>query len=300
MAKKKTSSKSKKKGIPVEIFGILYIVLTILGLLRSGFIGRMVSNFGIFLFGSFYNWGLVFFLIVGGYVLIFREKPKLFTKKLIGFYLVAIAVLSMAHVRYIMYDTNIGSAVFQDTINNIVSGFNDVNFIQGGGILGAIFSYLFVLAFDVLGSKIICWVLILFGAMLIFNISFATLLRKIILFFIPKKWLNKNKEEDGDEESTEEENNDEEDEFKDKRVVISSVNDLNHTPIEESEKEEDQDVSKGEYKLPPISLLQVPKKVNTKANEESISSNIKLLEQVLTDFDIHGKVVAAHVGPTVT
>lgn len=136
--------------------------------------------------------------------------------------------------------------------------------------------------------------------MLIFNISFATLLRKIILFFIPKKWLNKNKEEDGDEESTEEENNDEEDEFKDKRVVISSVNDLNHTPIEESEKEEDQDVSKGEYKLPPISLLQVPKKVNTKANEESISSNIKLLEQVLTDFDIHGKVVAAHVGPTVT
>ena len=300
MAKKKTSSKSKKKGIPVEIFGILYIVLTILGLLRSGFIGRMVSNFGIFLFGSFYNWGLVFFLIVGGYVLIFREKPKLFTKKLIGFYLVAIAVLSIAHVRYIMYDTNIGSAVFQDTINNIVSGFNDVNFIQGGGILGAIFSYLFVLAFDVLGSKIICWVLILFGAMLIFNISFATLLRKIILFFIPKKWLNKNKEEDGDEESTEEENNDEEDEFKDKRVVISSVNDLNHTPIEESEKEEDQDVSKGEYKLPPISLLQVPKKVNTKANEESISSNIKLLEQVLTDFDIHGKVVAAHVGPTVT
>ena len=300
MAKKKTSSKSKKKGIPVEIFGILYIVLTILGLLRSGFIGRMVSNFGIFLFGSFYNWGLVFFLIVGGYVLIFREKPKLFTKKLIGFYLVAIAVLSMAHVRYIMYDTNIGSAVFQDTINNIVSGFNDVNFIQGGGILGAIFSYLFVLAFDVLGSKIICWVLILFGAMLIFNISFATLLRKIILFFIPKKWLNKNKEEDGDEESTEEENNDEKDKFKDKRVVISSVNDLNHTPIEESEKEEDQDVSKGEYKLPPISLLQVPKKVNTKANEESISSNIKLLEQVLTDFDIHGKVVAAHVGPTVT
>ena len=41
-------------------------------------------------------------------------------------------------------------------------------------------------------------------------------------------------------------------------------------------------------------------KVNTKANEENITTNIKLLEQVLTDFDIHGKVVAAHVGPTVT
>ncbi len=295
MAKKKSSSKSKKK-IPVEIFGILYIVLTILGLLRSGFIGRMVSNFGIFLFGAFYNWGLVYFLIVGGYVLIFREKPKLFTKKLIGFYLLAIAVLSMAHVKYIMYDTNIGSAVFQDTIANIVSGFNDVNFIEGGGILGATFSYLFVLAFDILGSKIICWVLVLFGAMLIFNISFATFLRKIILFFIPKKWLNKDEDDEEEEEEDADETAEEEN---DKRVVISSVNDLTHATIEE-QKQDEQEVTNGEYKLPPMSLLSVPKKVNTKANEESVSSNIKLLEQVLNDFDVHGRVVAAHVGPTVT
>lgn len=300
MAKKKTSSSSKKKGkVPVEIFGILYIVLTILGLLRSGFVGRMVSNFGIFLFGAYYNWGLVFFLIVGGYVLLFREKPKLFTKKLIGFYLFSIAILSMSHVKYIMYDTNIGSAVFQDTIANIVSGFNDVNFIQGGGILGALFSYLFVLAFDVLGSKIICWVLILFGAMLIFNISPATALRKVILFFTPKKWLNKDKEsEEDDEEKTDDAEKTPEKPV-DKRVVISSVNDLNHVSMEESDEMPEPEAN-GEYKLPPLSLLSVPKKVNTKANEENISSNIKLLEQVLTDFDIYGKVVEAHVGPTVT
>lgn len=299
MAKKKTSSSSKKKGkIPVEIFGILYIVLTILGLLRSGFVGRMVSNFGIFLFGAYYNWGLVFFLMVGGYVLLFREKPKLFTKKLIGFYLFSIAILSMSHVKYIMCDTNVGKVVFEDTIANIVSGFNDVNFIQGGGILGAIFSYLFVLAFDVLGSKIICFVLILFGAMLIFNISPATFIKRIILFFTPKKWLNKDK----NKESKEEDNDapdDPKEEIKDKRVVISSVNDLNHVALEEQE-EDIEPLVNGEYKLPPLSLLSVPKKVNTKANEENISSNIKLLEQVLSDFDIYGKVVAAHVGPTVT
>ncbi len=295
MAKKKTSSSSKKKGkMPVEIFGILYIVLTVLGLLRSGFVGRMVSNFGIFLFGAYYNWGLVFFLIVGGYVLILRQKPKLFTKKLIGFYLLSIAILSMAHVKYIMYDTNIGSAVFQDTIANIVSGFNDVNFIQGGGILGAIFSYLFVLGFDVLGSKIVCWALIVFGVMLIFNVSFSAVLKKVILFFTPKKWLNKNKETDDEEEKEEHDQ-----QPTDKRVVISSVNDLSHVSTEEQEEVQEPSVN-GEYKLPPISLLDVPKKVNTKANEENIASNIKLLEQVLTDFDINGKVVEAHVGPTVT
>lgn len=300
MAKKKTSSSSKKKGkIPVEIFGILYIVLTILGLLRSGFVGRMVSNFGIFLFGAYYNWGLVFFLIVGGYVLLFREKPKLFTKKLIGFYLFSIAILSMSHVKYIMCDTNVGKVVFEDTIANIVSGFNDVNFIQGGGILGAIFSYLFVLAFDVLGSKIICWVLILFGAMLIFNISPATFIKRIILFFTPKKWLNKDKDKDDKEDTDNDEADEAKEKIKDKRVVISSVNDLNHVNLEEQE-EDVEPLVNGEYKLPPLSLLSVPKKVNTKANEENITSNIKLLEQVLSDFDIYGKVVEAHVGPTVT
>ena len=295
MAKKKTSSSSKKKSsVPVEIFGILYIVLTVLGILRSGPVGEMVSDFGIFLFGAYYNWGLVFFLIVGGYVVLFREKPKLFKKKLIGFYLISIAILCMSHVKYIMYDTNVGSAVFEDTIANIVSGFNDVNYIEGGGILGAIFSYLFVLAFDIIGSKIICWVLILFGVMLIFNITPISVLRRIILFFVRKK----NGEETQEDEEDKEVINDPED-LKDKRVIISSVNDLNHTVIEDSQVEEESTIN-GEYKLPPISLLNVPKKVNTKVNEENINSNIKLLEQVLTDFDIHGKVVAAHVGPTVT
>ena len=295
MAKKKSSSKKKSK-VPVEIFGILYIVLTILGLLRSGFVGKMVSNFSIFLFGAYYNWGLVFFLILGSYVLLFRQKPKLLNKKLVGFYLFSIAILSMSHVKYIMCDTNIGKVVFQDTLANIVSGFNDVNFIQGGGILGAIFSYLFVIAFDIVGSKIICWALILFGAMLIFNISPASFIKKIILLFIPKK-------KDKGEDLSKDDNNEEKEDEEDKKVVISNINDLSHVSVlekEEEKEEEKEDVVSGEYKLPPISLLNIPKKVNTKANEENISSNIKLLEQVLTDFDIHGKVVAAHVGPTVT
>ncbi len=296
MAKKKTSSHKKKKQVPVEIMGILYIVFTVLGLLRSGFVGKLVSNFGIFLFGSYYNWGITYFLIVGLYVILFREKPKLFKRKLVGFYLIAIALLSMSHIKYIMYNTNIGSVVFQDTIANVVSGFNDVSFIQGGGIIGALFSYIFVLAFDVLGSKIMCFVLILFGAMLIFNLSPATLLKKILLIFIPKKWLVK---KDEDEEDTDEEEDEKQEEIpKKKRVVISNINDLSKVNINEDE--DKIPIVQGEYNLPPISLLNVPKKVNTKANEESISSNIKLLEQVLADFDITGTVVAAHVGPTVT
>ena len=241
MAKKKSSSKKKSK-VPVEIFGILYIVLTILGLLRSGFVGKMVSNFSIFLFGAYYNWGLVFFLILGGYVLLFRQKPKLLNKKLVGFYLFSIAILSMSHVKYIMCDTNIGKVVFQDTLANIVSGFNDVNFIQGGGILGAIFSYLFVIAFDIVGSKIICWALILFGAMLIFNISPASFIKKIILLFIPKK-------KDKGEDLSKDDNNEEKEDEEDKKVVISNINDLSHVSV--IEKEEEKEEAKSPYTIIP-------------------------------------------------
>lgn len=295
MSKKKTSSSAKKKSmIPVEILGILYIVLTILGLLRSGPVGRMVSDFAIFLFGTFYNWGLVYFLIIGSYVLIFRAKPKLFKRKLVGFYLFSIAMLTLSHVKYIMYDTDLGSLVFTSTLENVVAGFNDVSYVAGGGILGALFSFILVWAFDILGSKIICFVFILFGFMLVFDLSPATLLKKILLLIIPKKWLHH------DEEETDEEEEEEiEEKPKDNRIVISSVNDLSHQPINESNVVEEEPIN-GEYHLPPISLLNVSKKVNTKANEENINSNAKLLEQVLSDFDIYGKVVAAHVGPTIT
>ena len=128
--------------------------------------------------------------------------------------------------------------------------------------------------------------------MLIFNLSPATIVKKILLFFIPDKWLHK------DDEENEEDEDEESEDKKDKRVVISNINDLNRAALEEQEPAEP--VINGEYTLPPLSLLNVPKKVNTKANEENISSNIKILEQVLTDFDINGKVVEAHVGPTVT
>ena len=295
MAKKKSSSRKRKVKMPIEIFGIIYIVLTILGLLGAGPVGRLVRNFAIFLFGSFYNWGIIYFLILGSYVLLFREKPKFFNKKLIGFYFLVVAILSWSHINYIMFNSNVGRAVFTDTIANSTAAFHDITVVAGGGLLGAICSYTLVALFDIIGSKIITVVFILFGLMFIFELSPLSILRKIILFFVPKKWLHKNDEES--EEDEEEEDNVKEP-VKDKRVVISNINDLNHEPIIESKEEEV--VINGEYSLPPISLLDVPKKVNSKANEESINANIKLLEQVLSDFDIIGKVVAAHVGPTVT
>ena len=54
------------------------------------------------------------------------------------------------------------------------------------------------------------------------------------------------------------------------------------------------------YFYPPIDLLNKATKNNSKENELAIRDNAPVLEKVLKDFGVEGKVVSAHVGPAVT
>jgi S-DNA-T family DNA segregation ATPase FtsK/SpoIIIE len=56
----------------------------------------------------------------------------------------------------------------------------------------------------------------------------------------------------------------------------------------------------GGYKLPPLSLLNLPEKTDRKEREESIIERTRLLEQKLTDFGVSGKVKQVLPGPVVT
>ena len=53
------------------------------------------------------------------------------------------------------------------------------------------------------------------------------------------------------------------------------------------------------YQLPPLSLLDQPKKKQKGMDNAAIEKNIVILEQVLKDFKIVGKVVEVHIGPSV-
>ena len=63
---------------------------------------------------------------------------------------------------------------------------------------------------------------------------------------------------------------------------------------------EDETYEEKIYFKPPITLLNKPAKNNNKENEIAIEQNIPIIQTVLGDFGIIGKVVAAHVGPSVT
>ena len=59
---------------------------------------------------------------------------------------------------------------------------------------------------------------------------------------------------------------------------------------------------KGQFALPPISLLSEPNKKGKKqaVNEASLSQNARLLETVLGDFGVNGEIVKVRPGPVVT
>ncbi|MBI3605428.1 MAG: DNA translocase FtsK [Nitrospirae bacterium] len=58
--------------------------------------------------------------------------------------------------------------------------------------------------------------------------------------------------------------------------------------------------SKGDYQLPPLTLLDEPVPATEKMSQEELVLNAQILEKKLLDFGIEGKVSAVHPGPVIT
>jgi S-DNA-T family DNA segregation ATPase FtsK/SpoIIIE len=62
------------------------------------------------------------------------------------------------------------------------------------------------------------------------------------------------------------------------------------------------DLGEGEYQLPPLGLLAEPVRVQDRAglSDEALEENARMLEAVLGDFGVRGRIVAVRPGPVVT
>lgn len=313
MAKKKQKRDNKSSGFkyPIELKGILFIVVAIIGILgfNANILGTIFKGFAMFLMGSFDFIVLAFLLITGCYMIVKREKPKYFSTRLIGLYVFLVGLLALAHLNYIGDEPNFFETM-KDTIDEFVKCINTkVNF-AGGGLLGAFFISILYALLGKMGSIIVISVLMIVGVVLIANLSIGD----GVLWITSKFKREKN---DGDDDEDDEEEFDEETgeilskrKREDKKIKISSVEELTHvSSIEEKEiidteqapaKTENASNKYLNYRLPGIDLLNSPKKQNSKENEASIKDNAKRLEAVLNDFDILAKVKEAHVGPSIT
>ncbi len=307
MAKRKTKKDKNKFEYGNEIMGVLLILLSIIGILGYGRAGNFIRSFSVFLVGIAYFPLLIIFLILGVYLIVKRNSPKMVSRASIGVYLIMMAVLTILHLEYVKKDGS--PEMIMETFRNVMEAFKSPDFIKncGGGMTGAILSYVFNWAFSANGIIIVVITLIVLGIILVFNTSILNAFKKIRL---PKF-------EEDDEEEEEEET--EEEEVVDNRIVISSIEELTNKKEEKVEevdndipikKETDGDKDENEdreevkqnnnYRLPSINLLKTVKNINSKENEQVAKENIQKLEDVLKVFEISGKIVQVNIGPTVT
>ena len=315
MSKKKEKKDKDKKKFEYsnEIIGILIVLAGIVGIGSYGPVGHFISSFAIFLTGGLYPFVLIVMIISGCYLIVKREIPNFFSLKLIGLYIIILSILVFLHTQYVTVNETEGIKIITETFDNLMLAFKSESAIgnSGGGIIGAIFSYLFVSAFRE-GTYIVVITMGLLGIILFFNVSIFEQLEKIKTKLLT---LKKNKKEKNTENNSEDEDLEE-----DKKIIISSMEELNHIKdIEEDtddipiakvpNKIEENKISDGDnetvkintnYKLPPLSLLKTIKNNNDKENVNGVKANIEKLEKVLADFEVPGKIVECHIGPTVT
>ena len=98
--KRKDENKEPKKG-QIEITGFIIGLICIIGIAPYGPAGDFIHLFSAFLVGEWYNILLFLAALIAVYMIIKREKPKFFTSKLIGLYILIIAILIFSHMDYI-------------------------------------------------------------------------------------------------------------------------------------------------------------------------------------------------------
>ena len=311
MAKRKKQAE-EKSGFQYtnELIGLLLILLSITGLGNFGLVGGLIKKFAIFLFGNWFFLFLVLTLCLGVVLIAKRGKINYFSGRLIGIYSIIIVILLFSHINYIKDNNLITQDIFKTTMNNIEISFDSQNEITntGGGIVGAAFSWAFVSLFAVEGTYIVMVIIVIFGLIMLFDLSLSDIFSGIGRFF--KNIFSRDTDDDEEEDDENKVNVadivGEENANVDKRVVITSVEDLEphkqetvgSMTVPEINNSDDSDEV---YIKPSINLLDPSKNNKNKGNSaEFTNNNIKALERVFQDFGMVAKVIEVHVGPAVT
>ncbi len=326
MAKRKKSKETSSPGMSIELTGLILAIVGIIGF-GFGYVGTLIKEFGMFLLGSWWIVFDIYLLLVGLFMVFKRKMPKFFSSRLIGFYLIMIVILVASHFTFLNKIENPVDIIkitfdqFMDRIHTInmansVLDTGNTTIAIGGGIIGAVFISVLYFLFARTGTIIVLVIAGIVGAVLLLDLTMSELLDKIRNFVKNNKALS---DEDYDEENNEPTLADVSEEVvkeipaqekKNDKIVITSLADVKNKMTEAKEvipvepvvveEEAEEQVIVGKYKLPPLSILNEVKATKKSNNDAYTLKNKDILENVLKDFQITGKVVDIHVGPAVT
>lgn len=330
--RKKSSTRSKKKqsaSFRLEITGVILIAIGVIGLLQLGFVGRGFFALAEMFVGLLSYVLLAGSVILGGYMVIRRKMPHLFSKRLVGIYLIVLGFLTYIHMYFIIHNLGVNASVVSSTWKLVLENLfrpNQVGFV-GGGMIGAAITSVTYFLLDRLGTNLIAALLIIYGFSLVSGISIRQFFSKIAefvryLFTKGKVATEKGKEVKAkrDKKKAEKIVEVEPDEVLD--VVdpaqeekappiisnFSSKVEQEKAPVEEKTTKQEQDLEMFQqesfeneiYQLPPVDIL-APAKVTDQSKEyDQIKVNAKKLEDTFESFGVKAKITQVHLGPAVT
>ncbi|WP_419888501.1 DNA translocase FtsK [Neobacillus niacini] len=189
MAKKKRRSKKRdnqlKQTVQFELSALALLALAIISIAKLGAVGEATVLFFRFWMGEWYMLSLIGLVFLSVYLMWKRTIPFIFHIKLVGIYLIVSSILLLSHVTLFHLLTNDGNFKNPSVISNTWEIFmmeikGETSTIDlGGGMIGAVLFAMFHYLFAETGTKIIAFIFILIGFILLTGKSFGEFVAKI-------------------------------------------------------------------------------------------------------------------------
>ena len=339
-AKKKTRKTQKKQQnkqqeIMVYVYSLALITLSIIGCLKIGFVGEVLTGVIQLVFGNLY--GVLYAVVIVFSILWMLKKS---VKDIPLQYSIGVGVLLTAWIlaSALPEDETIkGMAIFNSYVKNAFSVLT-LEASSKGGIIGALLVSVCTFLFDFIGTKILIIALLVLGCILIISGPvYAHLKQRASSVKKPiagvreslkqkKENRNRAKQQEEDDQVDEKENtmqivfvrNKIDERIRPGQVYLLVVDEEKKTSVLEDKKQEDKriieetigmkdtftssfDEDYTNYRLPRLTLLNdAGKKGRSRTNIEAANESGRQLIEILDQFGVKATLVATHIGPAVT
>lgn len=306
MVKQKRRQKKKtddwKHTLKFELIGLVLMAIALIAIAHLGFVGKTFVFLFRFFIGEWFMAALIGMLVLSAYIMWNRRWPSLFSRQIVGLYCIMSAILLLSHVTLFQMLTKQGVLSSPSVISNTWELFllevkGEIRTPDlGGGMVGAILFAASYYLFAAAGSRIISFILILIGIVLITGRSLSSTLGKVIrpfgsfmksqaiAFFedmknLPQSFKNAKKTQRSKPKKAKKEPKQQDDQVEEEgemvhiEPIISSFADRNEpeikvfdqdqerpAPKERTPKKKDETESSEETKQPPITFTEVENK----------------------------------------
>ncbi len=324
--RKKKKTESLEQEIFLYINAIIMITVSLIGIMKSGFLGALLANVMTFLFGTYYAVVFALILLAGVYIIFRKQLPELKSRMYLGISFILVALLLWTAIPE---SKVIGKEAFQMFWNNGILVLKGQEALLQGGLFGACLYFVTSSMVDVTGTWVVIVALFVLAILLLIDRKYFSDLKGRIqsLFHQPKNKKAKKlarkvvvEEEDYEEPEIEFinitskvpqqgafviEEDEEEEVFVEEEVKVEE-------PVIEVKKEETTNEKAplpqtqryddySDYKLPTLAKM-LDRAVQTKSrnNELAAKTKGKQLVDILAQFSIPTTLVETIIGPAVT